>query len=131
MHEAQHTLDFSTAPDGAVFWSTPRMQNAQSWAAANGRTTLEQTAGGRYLDRLKLFKPTNGLTGAQAAQMWDAASLRFAQGASGDVNVFSTGATRIGPFGMRTWWRVEQPALQSNSAVTSITRRRLDGNACG
>ncbi|PRQ02443.1 putative deoxyribonuclease RhsC [Enhygromyxa salina] len=132
LNEAENTLDFSTARDGAVFWSGPRMADAQRWAAANGKTTLEQTAGGRYLDGLNLFDtPTSGLSGAEAAQVWDAASRRFAEGASGDVNVFSTGATRFGAWGERTWWRLERPTLAANPDVNSITRRRIDGNPCG
>ena len=47
---AQNVLDFSTAKDGAVFWSGPRMRDAQEWAASAGKTTLEQTKGGKYLD---------------------------------------------------------------------------------
>jgi len=130
LNQAENTLDFSTARDGAVFWSGPRMGDAQRWAAANGKTTLEQTAGGSHLNGLNLFDSSSGLSGAQAAQVWDAASVRFAQRATGDVNVFSTGATRFGPYGERTWWRIEKPALDANPDVTSITRRRIDGNPC-
>ena len=107
------------------------MVNAQSWAAANGKTTLEQTVGGQYLNSLNLFDPGSGLTGAQAAQVWDVESLRFAQGASGTVDVFSTGARRVNDWGItRTWWRVEKPALDANPRVTEITRRRKDGSPC-
>ena len=56
MHMAQNTLDFSTARNGAVFWSGPNMGYAQAWAAANGRTTLEQTTGGRFLDRSQALR---------------------------------------------------------------------------
>lgn len=125
---AQNTLDFSTTKDGAVFWSTPRMVDAQNWAADHGKTTLEQTKGGQYLDDLDLFNPSSGLTKKQAAEVWDIASKRFADGASGNVNVFSTGAKIEGPHGKRTWWRIEKPALMENPKVTSITRRRMDGS---
>ncbi len=127
---AKNSLDFSTARDGAVFWSGPRMLDAQAWAEATGRTTLEQTPGGRYLDSLQLFGPSSPLTPAQAAQVWDAASVRFAQGASGEVSVFSTGATRMGAWGERTWWRIERPALLANPNVTRIVRRKKDGTPC-
>ncbi|WP_224240704.1 DUF6531 domain-containing protein [Hyalangium gracile] len=130
MDMAQNSLDFSTARDGAVFWSGPNMPHAQAWAAANGKTTLEQTAGGRFLDSLNLFKPGSPVTPAQAAQIWDAASRRFAEGASGQVSVFSTWAKRIGDYGERTWWRIEKPALQRNPNVTGIVRRRRNGQPC-
>jgi RHS repeat-associated protein len=131
MNAAQNDLDFKTAPDGAVFWSGPRMKDAQAWAAANGKTTLEQTRGGQTLDSLKLFDPGSGLTGAQAAEVWDAASLRFAKEASGEVSVFSTGAKRMNNWGnLRTWWRVERPALKTNTGVTRIVRRKKDGAPC-
>ncbi len=125
---AQNVLDFSSANDGAVFWSGSNMKTAQNWAAANGKTTLEQTAGGKYLDSLDLFNPKNGLTGDQAAEVWDIASKRFADGASGEVNAFSTGAKRFGPLGERTWWRIEKPALMKNPKVTKILRRKKNGS---
>ncbi len=121
---AQNSLDFSTAKDGAVFWSGPRMKDAQKWAAANGKTTLEQTVGGKYLNDLELF---DNMPGHQAAEIWDIASKKFADGASGNVNAFSTGAKRFGPFGERTWWRIEKPALLKNSAIKSIIRRNKNG----
>ncbi|MCK6394605.1 MAG: DUF637 domain-containing protein [Zoogloea sp.] len=115
---AANTLDFSTKPNGAVFWSgANNMMVAQWWASLTGKTTLEQTVGGRYLHSLNLF---DNLPGAQAAQIWDTASVRFANGASGNVNTFAKGATQFGPYGERTWWRLEQPALQANPNITNI-----------
>ena len=131
LHEAKTNLNFKTNPNGAVFWSGPRMADAQAWALANGKTTLEQTHGGQFLDSLKLFDSSSGLTGQQAAEIWDAASLRFAQEATGEVSVFSTGAKRMNNWGnLRTWWRVEKPALDINPKVTNIVRRRKDGTPC-
>ncbi len=134
MEQARNTLDFSTARDGAVFWSGDNMKHAQRWAAANGKTTVEQTPGGAYLDRLNLFgmngAPTN-LTGQQAADIWNVASERFARGASGDVNVFQSGTSKKGQWGLRTWWRLEKPILtKENRNVTSIKRRRRNGEPC-
>ncbi|MFY1831921.1 DUF6531 domain-containing protein [Myxococcus fulvus] len=130
MHQVQNTLDFATARNGAVFWATPNMVHAQAWARRNGKTTLEMTTGGRFLDGLQLFEPGSPVSRAEAAQLWDAASLRYAQEASGNVNVFSTGATRQGLFGERTWWRVERKALLRNPAVRRIIRRRRNGKRC-
>ncbi len=121
---AAKSLDFSTKEDGAVFWSGDgNMEAAQKWAAANGKTTLEQTAGGSYLNDLNLFDSANsGLTGKQAADVWNIASQRFAEGASGEVYVFQEGATQFGAYGERTWWAIEQPALNANPDVTGITK---------
>jgi RHS repeat-associated protein len=125
---ATHTLDFSTARDGAVFWSGGNMNIAQAWAGSVGKTTLEQTVGGRYLAGLGLFDKGSPLTPVQAAEIWDIASKRFAQGASGEVYVFSTGARKISPYtgGLRTWWRIEKPTLLANKNVIRIVRMKKD-----
>ena len=120
-------LDFTTKKDGAVFWGTPNMIRAQDWAKANGKTTLEQTAGGDFLDELDLFGGGNSMSGADAKDVWDMASKKFAESASGEVHVFSTGATRYSPFGERTWWKIEKPTLLNNPEVTKITRMKIDG----
>jgi hypothetical protein len=120
---ASKDLDFSTKKNGALFWSTSsdssvnNMLTAQWYGKVTGKTTLEQTAGGKYLDDLNLF---SNMDGAQAAHVWDIASARFANGASGHINVFNKGATQFGPFGERTWWSVEKPLLDLNSNVTKI-----------
>jgi RHS repeat-associated protein len=124
---AQSTLDFSTKQDGAVFWSDKNMKRAQKWAESVGKTTLEQTKGGKILNDMELFSDVSGLTKKQAAEIWDIASKRFADEASGIVNVFSTGAKRMGQYGERTWWRIEKPALLKNMNVTNILVRKVDG----
>jgi hypothetical protein len=125
---SQGKLDFSTARDGAVFWSGPNMRTAQQWAIANGKTTLEQTSGGRYLDSLNLFGNESGMTGKQAAEIWDSASVKFAEGASGNVHVFGTGAKKMNDFGsVRTWWRIEKPALMKNKEIDRVIRLKKDG----
>ena len=68
---AENTLNFSTPKDGAVFWSGKNMTKAQSWAEVNGKFTLEQTSGGKYLDNLNLFDKGSGLTGKEASEIWD------------------------------------------------------------
>lgn len=125
---AKNTLDFSTQRNGALFWSTEKnMDRAQFIGNLTGKTTLEQTTGGRYLDSLNLFS----INGNQAAAVFDAASARFAAGASGNVNAITFGATRFGPYGERTWWSIEQPILRNlnpqypNSSVTRIREWRF------
>jgi len=41
--------------------------------------------------------------------------------------VFGTGASRYGPYGERTWWRIEKPILERNNVVDSVTRLKTDG----
>ncbi|MBN1984450.1 MAG: hypothetical protein JW795_23190, partial [Chitinivibrionales bacterium] len=119
------TMDFSTAKDGAVFWAGDRMKDAQEWALKNGKTTLEQTQGGKILDSMDLF---NVLTKRQAKEIWDIASKRFAEGASGEASVFRTAQGKLNSFGqVRTWWRIEKEALMKNPAVHAIVNRRKDG----
>ena len=121
-------FDFSTGESGAVFWGTSmhrktnNMKIAQGWAQANGKTILEQTSGGKVLEKLDLFTEEFGF--AKAAKLWNMASTNFALGASGNINVFNTGANRFGEWGERTWWRIEKPVLLRNDAVDSVTRRR-------
>ncbi|HVI48246.1 MAG TPA: hypothetical protein VM802_25485 [Chitinophaga sp.] len=76
------------------------------------------------MDNLKLF---DNLPGHEAAEVWDIASKRFADAAKGDVHVFSTGAKRFGPYGERTWWRIEKKALLKNKKVKNIFRMKKDG----
>jgi len=128
------TFDFSTSKNGAVFWGTSMHKNinnmeiAQNWARRCGKTTLEQTTGGQVLELLDLFSPNHKFEAWRAAKIWNMASTKFAEGASGDINVFNTGANRFGPWGERTWWRIEKPILQNNDSVSLITRRKKDGN---
>ena len=126
---AEHFLDFSTKKNGAVFWGTPNMPIAQEWANFMGKTTLEQTKGGIFLDNLKLFDPVlnPGLKGSQAARIFDVASFRFAQGASGRSFVFLEGAQRFSIHGERTWWRIEQPTLIKNPKVSKTTPMQNNG----
>jgi RHS repeat-associated protein len=127
-------LTFNTEKNGAVFWGTSRHPNtnnmliAQDWAKANGKSTLEQTSGGQILEELSLFDSSNDFDPGKAAKLWNMASTKFASNASGDINVFNTGANRFGPWGERTWWRIENPILERNDAVNSVTRRKQDGS---
>ncbi len=133
MKQVQDELDFSSSPDSAVFWAggEKKMGLAHEWAAAHEKTALEQTPGGKYLQGLVLFDEASELSESQIYEIWDEASRRFAEDASGEVTVFSTGTTRHRADGtLRTWWRIEKPALEANPNVTRIVRRRIDGDVC-
>ncbi len=88
---------------------------AEEFARTNGKTTLESTVGGKYLDDLKLFEEESPLTGDQAAQVWKRLSERYAHSASGNTYGFVKGSNPGSIFNT-----VEYPTLKSNSNVTNI-----------
>jgi hypothetical protein len=113
---AVEKLDVSTARNGAVFYSGPGNRTlAESFAATNGRTTLEMTSGGRWLDSQQLFGPGSPLTPDQATAVWSRLSQRFSEGASGNSVGFVQGARSNGIFNT-----VEFPALQRNPNITNV-----------
>jgi hypothetical protein len=112
MRQAQ-TLDVSTGPNQAVFYSGPGNRAlAEQFAEQNGRLTLEKTPGGSWLDQQGLFNPGSPLTREQAGQVWSTISQRFAQGASGNAVGFVNGARAGGIFNT-----VEYPTLLSNPNI--------------
>jgi len=100
-----------------VFWSGGKsaMEAAESFAKANGGTTLEMTAAGQ-----RLTQTTKRLDWAtQAKPMWETASASFARGASGEVQV-SRMALAV------SRWRVfgderNTQSFSSNKTRSSIT----------
>lgn len=110
------TLDFSTPENGAVFYSGPGNRAlAEEFAAANGRTTLEMTPGGQWLDQQQLFDAASGLSKEEAYGVWARASQRYAMEASGNAVGFAEGANPLGIFNT-----VEYPALSSNPNVVNV-----------
>ncbi|HWL38008.1 MAG TPA: RHS repeat-associated core domain-containing protein [Frankiaceae bacterium] len=108
-------LDVSTGPNEAVFYSGPGNRAlAEAFAKQNGKSTLEMTNGGRWLDAQRLFEP-NQLTTEEALQVWSRLSERFAAGSSGSVTGFVDGAKATGIFNT-----VEYPTLLSNPNVTNV-----------
>ena len=92
-----------------VFWSggAEARLAAESFAKANGATTLEMTEAGQRLQQI-----TKGMDWADAKPLWEAASRDFAQGASGPVHVFQNGNRGVS---LESIWRnVEYPILKQN-----------------
>ena len=115
MNQAK-TLDTSTSQNGAVFWSgTGNQTLAEQFAAANGKTTLEMTPGGSWMQSQNLFGPNSPLSANQARQVWDTLSGRFAQGASGTAVGFINGARATSTFN-----RIENNALLDNPSILNI-----------
>jgi len=109
-------LDVSTSPNTATFYSGPGNRDlAEKFAIENGKTTLELTPGGKYLDDLKLFEEGSPLTKKQAAAVWSRLSQRYAEGASGNVYAFIKGSKPDSIFNS-----IEYPALKRNPAVTQV-----------
>ena len=66
--ELAENLDVSTEKNTAIFYSGPgNRELAEAFAKINGKTTLEMTNGGKYLDELQLFADKSILTKEQAA----------------------------------------------------------------
>jgi hypothetical protein len=100
-----------------VFYSgTGNRALAEQFAIANGKTTLEMTPGGGWLDQQQLFNPaTSPLSSDQAAQVWSQLSQRYAAGASGTAVGFVNGANAGSIFNT-----VEFPALLNNKSINNI-----------
>lgn len=109
-------LDVSTMRNSAVFYSgRGNRELAEVFAANNGKTTLEMTAGGKWLDDMKLFDSDSLLSPSQAAQVWSKLSKRNAEGASGNAIGFVKGSRQESTFNS-----VEYPALLNNKNVTNV-----------
>ena len=116
LQKAQTTLDVSTAPNQAVFYSgSGNRALAEAFATANGKTTLEMTPGGSWLDSQKLFEDGSNLSFDQARTIWSVLSQRYAESASGTAVGFVEGAVPEGIFNT-----VEYPALQANPNITNV-----------
>ncbi|MES2407094.1 MAG: hypothetical protein V4528_07210 [Pseudomonadota bacterium] len=110
------TLNVSTSENASVFYSGPGNRVlAEQFANANGRTTLEMTPGGSWLDAQMLFSPNSSLSPTQAVQVWSTLSERFAAGASGNAIGFTQGARAGSIFNT-----IEFPTLLKNPNVTNV-----------
>ncbi|MDO8540341.1 MAG: LamG-like jellyroll fold domain-containing protein [Opitutaceae bacterium] len=104
------TLDFSTPPNMAIFYSGQGQgARAASLAASTGGITIDKTVGGRALLADPVFQ---SLSRADKDVIWQRASVPFAQGASGRINAFIRGADPA-----RTFRMIEEPILKSNHNV--------------
>lgn len=109
-------LDVSTEPNTATFYSgNGNRALAEEFATNNGKTTLELTSGGQYLDNLKLFEDGSPLTTEEAVNVWSRLSCRYAQEASGNAYGFVKGSWEGSIFNT-----IEYPALQSNPNINNV-----------
>ena len=115
MEVVEH-LDVTTKPNTATFYSGKgNRELAEEFARTNGKTTLEMTKGGQYLDAENLFASDSPLSKEQARDVWARLSQRYAEGTSGNTYGFVQGARPESIFNT-----VEYPALQANPNVTNV-----------
>jgi hypothetical protein len=110
-----NNLDMSTPPNKAVFYSGPGSQDvAFEHKIATGKWTIEDTAGGKWLDSFDLygFKKPSPITKSQADTIWMIASKKYAENASGEITLFVHGSS-----GNRIFYQHEFPTLQSNKKI--------------
>ena len=104
------TLDIKTSANKAVFYSGHgNKELAEAFAKKTGKTTLEMTSGGKWLEGEKLY---DILTKDEAKTVWGRLSQRYAEAASGGVTIFKKGAPSSGIFNL-----IEDPALMRNPDV--------------
>jgi hypothetical protein len=102
------------AAEGKGYFELSRNYVRAEHAVADGeRTRLESTPGGRWLQQQDL--KAQGFDGNERAALWEEASEKYAQGASGDVSTRIVGAEDTSVFR-----KVELPTLLDNDKVTSI-----------
>jgi hypothetical protein len=88
-------LNVATKADTAVFYSgritlEKAVLTARQWAESlGGKTILEHTSGGRWLDNVNIYKQVVSDTAAD--EMWTTLSRRYADGVSGQVVVVKGG----------------------------------------
>jgi hypothetical protein len=114
--------DVRSPVNGANFYSgkaddgTPMRLFAEKHTDGVTKVTLEQTPGGGRFDDMLLFENGSPVRRGHAQDVWSRLSERYAESAQGEVTAWSHNA-RAGSI----WNTVERPALEQNSAVTSIS----------
>lgn len=119
-------LDVSSKPNTAVFYSgRGARKSAEEMAKKSGKTTLEQTKGGKVLDDLKLFEDTvDDVDGDKAAKLWSKISENYAKQASGEVTAV-VNKPRPGSIFLTK----ELPALLNNKKVTKVKVQNAAGQS--
>lgn len=117
--------DVSTLPNKSAFWSGlegvaggKAAQEAEMLARLNGRTSLEMTKGGAWLDRQTVLLDGKVDWRSQMRPQWGRLSRRFAQGATGKVEVYK------GPFydpKFSIWATIEEKEVMSSLKAGRVT----------
>ncbi|MBK8574602.1 MAG: hypothetical protein IPN90_02605 [Elusimicrobia bacterium] len=108
-------LDLSSPPNKAIFYSGEgSRKSAFSYKAVTNKWSIEDTAGGKWLENFDLFGRggSSPVSRAQAELIWNRASQKYAAGASGEITLFVHKSV-----GTRTFYQHEFPALQQNKNI--------------
>jgi hypothetical protein len=109
-------IDFTTAPDSALFWSgrtngAGGVDLAYGLSGARGMASLE-----RFLHEHGVHMPKYDIANPASVDAWKAVSVRLAEAAQGDVHVLL--GTRVNPKGV--FYADEFPALRANPKVDRV-----------
>jgi hypothetical protein len=118
----------TTPPGKATFWSglIDGADEAKAWSQLHGRTSLEMTKGGQWLDAQQALLNKAKVPWEVMRPQWARLSRRFAQATRGQVTVLQ--GPRFNPVSS-IWVTVEETelkALQKAGKVTEIKITKQD-----
>jgi hypothetical protein len=125
------SLDFNTEQDSAVFWTGFKFRNndaATEYARSKGKTTIEMTRGGVFLDGLDLYGKieSSSISTELANSLFDVASRRFAEAATGNVVAVIYDKDTPGiDYLASTYHRIERPILWRSWELEKIVLREI------
>ncbi|KAJ3501053.1 hypothetical protein NMY22_g19055 [Coprinellus aureogranulatus] len=120
--KAKIEAGLKTAPNTAVFWSGTTdgksvMHDAEAYAQGKNKVTLEMVLRKEGIEDQMPKWPWNPADNEASSELWRLASLRYAQQASGEVDVILGKEVRAASVYLQT----EQPFLLNSKAVTKVT----------
>ncbi len=119
-------LDVNSPKDGSYFWSGNGGKDAQRMADASAGVRMETTPGGKIVDgwidvNNLPWDAKSGAAPPYASDLWGGLSSKYAQGASGEINVVQT-ADKYALGGGDVWRKYELPILSRGLANGTVTR---------
>ena len=114
----------TTAPNKATFWSglEEGANEAKEWAKLNGRTSLEMTRGGQWLDAQQTLLNNAKVPWDIMRPQWARLSRRFAQATRGQVTVLQ--GPRFNAVSS-IWVTVEETELQALQKAGKVTEIKI------
>jgi len=105
-----------TSEGGRVFWSGGDLAKtaAADFAKSNGMQTLEMTTSGSIMNTVSPYLPRSA-----SSPIWNMLSKNFANGATGEINVFQNAA---GVGIESTWAKIEFQILKNNNIIYHIVK---------
>lgn len=122
-------LDVSSDKE-KMFWSGNK-DLAAKIAEGNGKTILEQTAGGKVIDNWDdlndAFSWKADAMEPKAIELWKGVSKNYSKGASGEIDIIQDYAKKF-PRGGDVWRETEWPAIVGEGKVTSMNVFGMDAH---